>query len=1006
MGVRIMGALVPQDDLPEIPVRVSPTTSAIQLEAKTPAEIYFLKKIFRQESNDGANTATSNAGAVGPGQILPKTFASVADRGWDIGNAYHSARASARYALEQFRKANGNERLAAAAYYGGPDEIDKARNGQATKDPRNPKAPNTLQYGEQVANRNVTKLVPEDDLPGASTPQVVDPEVVKMAANPDVQYEELLTAIRQGDPSAQERFADFARNTFKPGNDFVKHSEAIQQKLQSDIAKLPTPSLGTTMTNESKTYRPPLKDAAAIYERQRRGKEAAQESFGEHFNKVAGYTADQFLKGGRNIVDMAEYLAAPAQVPVNKAIRKYQDMVGIPGLDEVLRKKVPGYNTIRESLIGNRSAQDIFLPIKSRSEIAASYDQRQKDNEKESELFQPYLENSGVGGFFGPMPVYAASQLLAGPVVKSALTGVSNVISGTTSGALNATGRGIKKTAEVVQKRHVPILSDMVEKAKSNYGEKVLDYIGNVKNASKLPISPLHEGIASNAANTMALSVLESANRPDEDWKQGVVSGVGANLISKGLRGVVSELPSTVSPKNVEAINRLKRLGYEPDAGLLSGSKAIQEEIQGLKNDKVWGPRVQPFVDRQNDVKTKVVLKAMGMPKTVQPGMSSSQWEKFWGKEGLGGEMDFRDANTSASFKPTYQKQLSDMLANLKHDSLPGSPEAYKIGKQLYQNLTDASNPTSSVGPRLPVIATKDMKRILQKFNGTIAAASSSNSIGLRNAVPDLKAMSKVLDDMINDVQVPKGLTSPTGHPFDADYIKDLNRRYAIASNINDNALNLDGSINPNKLVNAISGDPAMLKRSLRGQGDEAQKDLNALAQVIQLEKRGSHSSLEGSPIASTSKKTDAESHFGKLPKDYVPSVTDVFRGNMHMRGIPSTTGLLGYVHPSLAMKNDRGLYTPYTTGRMLTAGSGHSKSIVDFLEREYDAYDKLSNKDSTDYTDYLYGKLGENTYNLVHNEPPMKKLGTLAKQIPYTGAYTISELIDYLEGKKKKKSN
>lgn len=111
------------------------------------------RSIYKQESGGGKNTKTSNAGAVGGMQILPGTFASVADKGWDINDPLLNARAGIRYLKQLDKQAGGNPVLTAAGYYGGPGGLEKARKGIAVADPRNPNAPNTLQYGQQVAAR-------------------------------------------------------------------------------------------------------------------------------------------------------------------------------------------------------------------------------------------------------------------------------------------------------------------------------------------------------------------------------------------------------------------------------------------------------------------------------------------------------------------------------------------------------------------------------------------------------------------------------------------------------------------------------------------------------------------------------------------------------------------------------------------------------------------------------------------------------------------------------------
>jgi len=134
-------------------IQASPLDSALQLEGASGPLAALARSIYQQESRSGTNTATSNAGAVGGMQILPGTFKGVADAGWSIDNPVDNARAGIRYLSQMLDKAGGDPRLAAAGYYGGPGAIAKAQNGVAVSDPRNPGAPTTLQYADQVVAR-------------------------------------------------------------------------------------------------------------------------------------------------------------------------------------------------------------------------------------------------------------------------------------------------------------------------------------------------------------------------------------------------------------------------------------------------------------------------------------------------------------------------------------------------------------------------------------------------------------------------------------------------------------------------------------------------------------------------------------------------------------------------------------------------------------------------------------------------------------------------------------
>lgn len=131
----------------------SPIDAALTAEGIQGPVADIARSIYQQESGSGKNTKTSNAGAVGGMQIIPSTFKSVADKDWNINDPTQNARAGVRYIEQLYQQAGGDPALTAAGYYGGPGGLEKARQGIAVADPRNPNAPTTLQYGQQVAAR-------------------------------------------------------------------------------------------------------------------------------------------------------------------------------------------------------------------------------------------------------------------------------------------------------------------------------------------------------------------------------------------------------------------------------------------------------------------------------------------------------------------------------------------------------------------------------------------------------------------------------------------------------------------------------------------------------------------------------------------------------------------------------------------------------------------------------------------------------------------------------------
>ncbi len=146
------------NDLPA----ATPMDAALSQEGVSGPLADLARSVYHQESSSGKNTKTSNAGAVGGMQIIPSTFSSVADKGWDINDPIQNARAGIRYLKQMQDLGGGDPRMAAVGYYGGPGAIKAAKAGKARRDPRNPNAPDTFQYADQV----VARLPQQQDEPG------------------------------------------------------------------------------------------------------------------------------------------------------------------------------------------------------------------------------------------------------------------------------------------------------------------------------------------------------------------------------------------------------------------------------------------------------------------------------------------------------------------------------------------------------------------------------------------------------------------------------------------------------------------------------------------------------------------------------------------------------------------------------------------------------------------------------------------------------------------------
>jgi Transglycosylase SLT domain len=221
--------------------KVNPFDAALAAEGVDGKVADIARSIYQQESGSGKNTKTSNAGAVGGMQIIPATFNRMADKGWAIDNPDHNARAGIRYIKTLYDKAGGDPALTAAGYYGGEGAIAKAKAGIAVSDPRNPNAPTTLQYGQQVAARlSSPASIPATPIAGIPAPGIpapaFDPDAYlnaipqKPVAAPQTS---LLDTIKQGAGNAA---AGLVRGAGSIGQTILTAGELLPSRMIPRVA--------------------------------------------------------------------------------------------------------------------------------------------------------------------------------------------------------------------------------------------------------------------------------------------------------------------------------------------------------------------------------------------------------------------------------------------------------------------------------------------------------------------------------------------------------------------------------------------------------------------------------------------------------------------------------------------------------------------------------------------------------------------------------------------------
>lgn len=127
--------------------------SAFKLENASEDLQKLSKAVLLQESNGRLNVPDSINGAVGAMQVMPDTFKSVADAGWEISDPLDNMRAGIRYLSKAMVATNNDLRKSAAYYYSGPGGVAKMEAGIAVRNPKRPTDPTQFEYADKVMAR-------------------------------------------------------------------------------------------------------------------------------------------------------------------------------------------------------------------------------------------------------------------------------------------------------------------------------------------------------------------------------------------------------------------------------------------------------------------------------------------------------------------------------------------------------------------------------------------------------------------------------------------------------------------------------------------------------------------------------------------------------------------------------------------------------------------------------------------------------------------------------------
>ena len=140
---------VPLNDKPAAQPSATSALDIDRIAGEEGVDPILVRAVMGAESSGGKDTRVSVDGARGPMQMMQKTFAGFADKGWDINNPEHNVRAGARYLKRLSDKVGGDPFKIGAAYLSGEGNVDKW--GIINDDVRDGNKTRPSQHGAKIA---------------------------------------------------------------------------------------------------------------------------------------------------------------------------------------------------------------------------------------------------------------------------------------------------------------------------------------------------------------------------------------------------------------------------------------------------------------------------------------------------------------------------------------------------------------------------------------------------------------------------------------------------------------------------------------------------------------------------------------------------------------------------------------------------------------------------------------------------------------------------------------
>lgn len=830
----------------------SPIDTAISTEAKSPEETEFLKSIFMQESSGGRNTKTSNQGAVGIGQIQPGTFKEVADKGWDINNPYHNAQASARYALKHFRNSDGNTIVAAAGYYGGPGGAAKAKNGQAVSDRKNPDAPDTIEYGKEVAKR----------LP----PWQQYSEAIKLGAS--TMLSGGLANMQGTVDTVKQGVTDLA--TKLTGDKYDKMelqlkdleaagvSKAKIAKFKSDIDELRKndPSSRASiedMPNFMPHDIPPLNFIIPAFAKTALGKEMYKVTRGVPYLESigTGFTSDKPSK-----MDIA----------AGRTLDKFK--AGTEDLGNMLKGMVTSYTSPEEF----QKSLDARAAIKE--------DQALKDK-----VMTEFNLNPGTGGMIGDMlPYLLTGEYVGKPLIKGAGK-VTNAIADIPAQAATK-GKGlIARAVDKAAVSNVPVLNTAGKMAQTEFtGPWAERALHNTR--ANAPWESLFKAHGGNILGPALLGAAESGLHYDQSMGEGALS----SIIGQKMGDVIGPWLTRGTdyrakvPGEADLRDFAYKEGWNATPGDDLGNQFYQRFEAGLRNNGNYADRLKQFDVADVITRNQSVFEGMGIPRKSIDALTpealvaheqnlKSQYKKL--VDGTVGQFDYNDRNT-------VRNHLAKVAKNTTEEGIKAAKEAQYYADQINKTMGVQRNALGQIQPS--IINGEEFQTLRSDLKGEISAAWNK---GDRTKAKALQPLLDVLDGSI-EKGIAKGKGDPTAN---IAAWRELNRKWAVTEAVKQHGLTDLGSFDPIKFANhAMSADNS---RYLMETGGPEMNKIFQWSKHAKMRKENAGSDLGGMGVHAESlapKRTLLNTLI--QPFNVNTPLTDPFLRS-YLAGWPAKTGLL-----------------------------------------------------------------------------------------------------------------